>query len=142
MESETASSSYDMSAAILSGVDVDDQTKVLHQVEDQFGWKAGVAYTWTVRHQPSLNSLTVRVFEDEKLLWEAIWDKDFPGSQHVGKLGVWTHSQSARFFDMSVKPLCSLKSANETRTWIEQFQQFMSRTTNKIRSSIKSAFSL
>ena len=142
VDSETAASSYDMSAAILSGKDVDDQTKVLHRVEDQFGWKAGVAYTWSVRHQPSLNSLTVRVFEAEKLLWEATWDKDFPGSQHVGKLGVWTHSQEARFFDLSVKPLCSLKSTHETRTWIEQFQQFMSQTTNKILSSIKSAFSL
>ena len=36
------------------------------------------------------------------------WNKDFTGPQKVGKVGVWTHSQSARFSDMSVKSLCSL----------------------------------
>ena len=36
------------------------------------------------------------------------WNKDFTGPQKVGKVGVWTHSQSARFFYMDVKTLCSL----------------------------------
>ena len=137
VESETSTSSFDMTAAILSGLDVENQTKVLHRVEDQFGWKAGVVYTWSVVHQPTLNSLTVQVFEADDLLWEVSWDKDFPGSQQVGKLGVWTLSQSARFFDSSVKSKCSLKSTRESGTLIEQFQQLLSNQSEKVLNTIR-----
>ena len=75
--------------------------------------------------------------EADNILWEINWDKDFSGSQQIGKLGVWTHSQSARFFDLSVKSLCSLKSTGKSRTWMEEIQHFLSEWTNKVLLFIK-----
>ena len=70
------------------------------------GWSDGHTYSWTVRHQPSLNSLSVSVMEDDQPLWSHQWDKNFAQPQHVGQVGVYTHSQPARFFNMTVQPLC------------------------------------
>ena len=105
MSSETSVSSFNMSSAIISGMNVPGQTEILYTPEAR-GWSDGHTYSWTVRHQPSLNSLSVSVMEDDQPLWSHQWDKNFAQPQHIGQVGVYTHSQPARFFNMTVQPLC------------------------------------
>ena len=105
MSSESATSSFNMSSAIISGMNVPGQTEILY-IPEAKGWSDGHIYFWTVRHQPSLNSLSVSFIEDDQPLWSHQWDKNFAQPQHIGQVGVYTYSQPARFFNLKVQPLC------------------------------------
>ena len=96
-----------MMDAILRGESVEDHTEILFQ-SDVKGWNMNSTYSWNINHRPTINSLSLEVKEDNKVLFSNEWDKDFDGDKHLGKLGVFTHSQVTRFFDMSVKPLCTI----------------------------------
>ena len=105
VNSESAASSFNMTQAILGGVTVPGQTEVLYR-PDIKGWQEDSVYSWTVRHQPSLSSLAISVDRDGELLWGHHWPHTFTQPRHLGQVGVFTHSQRARFYNLTVQPLC------------------------------------
>merc|ERR1712110_201493 len=105
VESETGLTSYNMTAAILSGVDVAGQTKVVYRPEVS-GWNRDKVYSWRVRYQPTLKDLEISVMEDEVELWTKTWQNDFQEELYTGKLGLFQHSQPTRFFDLAFTELC------------------------------------
>ena len=106
VSSETSTSSFNMTHAILLGIDVTGQTEVLHRPGEK-GWNLNSTYSWTVRHQPSLNSLSISMDKDGATLWSHSWVRTFTESRHLGRVGVFTHSQTSRFYNLTVKSLCS-----------------------------------
>ena len=107
VSSETSTSSSEMMRAIYSGVDVPGQTSILYRPEIK-GWNKDHAYSWSLKYEPSKNSLLVSVYQDDTQLWNSIWDKTFDEEKVEGKVGVFTDSQPTRFYDMNVKSLCSV----------------------------------
>ena len=105
INSETATTTYDLYSAIMSGVTVAGQTEVLYRPGVK-GWQEDSVYSWTVRHQPSLSSLAISVDRDGELLWGHHWPHTFTQPRHLGQVGVFTHSQRARFYNLTVQPLC------------------------------------
>ena len=105
VDSETAKTTFDLRSAIISGADVPGQTEVLHWPGVK-GWREESVYSWTVRHQPSLSSLAISVDRDGDLLWGHQWPHTFTQPRHLGQVGVFTHSQRARFYNLTVQPLC------------------------------------
>ena len=105
VESDTATTTFDMRDAILQGVDIMGHTEVLHRPNVK-GWVEESEYSWTVRHQPSLNTLAISVDKDGELLWSHEWDRIFTQPKHLGKVGVFTDSQATRFYNLTVQPLC------------------------------------
>ena len=96
-----------MITAILLGVDVEDQTEILYR-SDVKGWNLDHTYSWTFSYRPTINSLSLTIKENEETIMSNVWDGDFDGEKVVGKVGMFTHSQGARFYDLSVKPLCTI----------------------------------
>ena len=105
VESETGKSSVNMTAAILSGVDVEGQTKVIHKPGVK-GWYMDKVYSWTVKYQPTLKYLMISVMEDQRKLWTKEWKNDFQHELYTGKLGLFQDSQPSRFFNVSLTELC------------------------------------
>ena len=94
-----------MTAAILSGVDVEGQTKVVYRPGGK-GWNRDKVCSWRVRYQPTLKYLEISVMEDQVELWSKTWQNDFPDELYTGKLGLFQHSQPTRFFNLSFTELC------------------------------------
>ena len=105
VESETGKTSVNMTAAILSGLDVDGQTKVVYRPGVK-GWNKDKVYSWRVRYQPTLKYLMITVMEDEVQLWTKTWQNDFPHELYTGKLGLFQDSQPTRFFNLTLTELC------------------------------------
>ena len=59
-----------------------------------------------IRHRPSLNSLSITVDQDGEQLWTQEWDTTFTQPRARGRVGVFTHSQPASFYNLTVQPLC------------------------------------
>ena len=114
VDSETANESSNMTLAIVNGDSVPGQTEVVFKPEGAEGFLfKGTVYSWTIRYQPSLYSLSITIEQgtgagDPVQTWTQQWDKTFIHHQHVGRVGVYTFSQPTRFYDMKVKPLCSV----------------------------------
>ena len=96
-----------MISAILLGVDVEEQTEILYQ-SDLKGWNFNSTYSWTFSYRPTINYLSLTIEEDRNAIISNVWDGDFDGEKASGKVGMFTHSQGARFYDLSVKPLCTI----------------------------------
>ena len=94
-----------MMKAIISGEDTPGQTKVLYRSEIK-GWNTDSIYTVRINFQPSINSLDLAVKKDGSDLWSQTWDKTFSQPKTIGKVGVFSHSQVARFFDSSIQEMC------------------------------------
>ena len=105
VESETGKTSYNMTAAILSGVDVEGQTKVVFRPGVK-GWNKDKVYSWRVKYQPTLKYLMITVMEDEVELWTNTWQNDFQHELYTGKLGLFRDSQATRFFNLTLTELC------------------------------------
>ena len=105
VESETGKTSYNMTAAIISGVDVEGQAKVVYRPGVK-GWNRDLVYSWRVRYQPTLKYLMITVMEDGVELWTNTWQNDFQHELYTGKLGLFQDSQPTRFFNLSLTELC------------------------------------
>merc|ERR1712110_1284687 len=105
VESETGPTSYNMTAAILSGVDVEGQTKVVYRPGVK-GWNRDKVYSWRVRYQPTLKDLEISVMQDQVELWTKTWKNELQEELYTGKLGLFQHSQPTRFFDLAFTELC------------------------------------
>ena len=100
VDSLTGTASINMTSAIISGVDVPGQTKVIQRSSEK-GWAKGSSYSWTLTYKPSLKSATITI---EQLLSFDL-DKTFDEPISSGRLGVFANSQPSRFYDLSIKPL-------------------------------------
>ena len=105
VESETGKTSFNMTQAILSGVDVEGQTQVVFRPGVK-GWYQDKVYSWRVRYQPTLKYLMITVMEDQVELWTKTWQNDFPHELYTGKLGLFQDSQPTRFFNLTLTELC------------------------------------
>ena len=105
VSSNTSLTSFNMSLALLSGEDVAGQTEVLHRPGVR-GWPPS-GYSWSLRHAPSSGSLAITVEEAGQEVWSlhSDWFADT-----LGRVGVYTHSQPAKFSNLTVKQLnmCSI----------------------------------
>ena len=102
VSSDTSITSFNMSLALLSGEDVAGQTEVLHRPGPR-GWPPS-GYSWSLRHAPSSGSLAITVEGAGQEVWAQRWDTTLPSTQ--GRLGVYTHSQPARFYNLTVQQIC------------------------------------
>ena len=93
-----------MTSAILSGVDVPGQTKVIQRSSEK-GWSKGGSYSWTLSYRPSLKSANITIEKDSEQLLSFDWDKTFDEPRSIGRVGVFANSQPSRFYDLSIKPL-------------------------------------
>ena len=99
MSSQTSDHSFAMSSALLSGEDVPGQTEVVHRPGAR-GWSPS-GYSWTLSHAPSSGSLALTLEDEGGLVWAQQW-QNFTGTPQLGRVGVYTHSQPARFYSMQV----------------------------------------
>lgn len=107
VDSVTGTASINMTSAIISGVDVPGQTKVIQRSSEK-GWAKGSSYSWTLTYKPSLKSATITIEKDSEQLLSFDWDKTFDEPRRIGRVGVYAYSQPSRFYDLSVKTLCLL----------------------------------
>ena len=103
--SETATKTFDMIEAILSGENTPGQTEVLYR-SDIKGWHEDSIYSMSINYQPSINTLEIMVKKDGQDLWSKLWDKTFFQSKTIGKVGMFTCSQQTRFYDSTIKEEC------------------------------------
>ena len=105
VSSDTSITSFNMSLALLSGEDVAGQTEVLHRPGPR-GWSPS-GYSWTLTISPSTSSIDILVEEAGQEVWSlhSDWFADT-----LGRVGVYTHSQPAKYSNLTVKQLnmCSI----------------------------------